>query len=105
MVTTALEPTSTGPPVSPTSVQSAFALTPFFLASAATSLAVLPAGSLSTTSSWVTGDVSLLVNENWNEPLVSFVMPVIRGAMGTGMLILTMLLVLGIPLTNTVASA
>src|SRR5262245_18380661 len=46
-----------------------------------------------------------LVKENWEEPLVSFVSPSIRGGMGTGTLIFTMPLVLGIPFTNTVASA
>ena len=48
---------------------------------------------------------TLFVKENWNVPLVSVLASVIVGGVGTGTLMLTMLLVLGMPLTNTVASA
>ena len=48
---------------------------------------------------------TLLVKENWNEPFGSIPVLVRVGAVGTGTLMLTTLLVLGMPLTNTVASA
>ncbi len=47
---------------------------------------------------------TLLVKVNWNEPL-GIPASVRANVVGTGTLILTMLLVLGMPLTNTVASA
>ena len=45
------------------------------------------------------------VKANWNAPLVSRVRLVNAVAVGIGTVMLTMLLVLGMPLTNTVASA
>ena len=47
---------------------------------------------------------TLFVKANWN-PLVSFFASVMVGEVGIGTLMLTMLLVLGTPLTNTVAMA
>ena len=46
-----------------------------------------------------------LVNENWKKPLVSFRGAVKMVGVGSGTLMFTMLLVLGMPLTNSVASA
>ena len=48
---------------------------------------------------------TLLVKANWNEPFGSILAPVKVGTVGTGTLILTTLLALGMPLTKTVASA
>ena len=48
---------------------------------------------------------TLFVKANWNDPLVPLVAPVSVVAAGIGTLMLTMLLVLGMPLTNTVAIA
>ena len=48
---------------------------------------------------------TLLVKSNWNEPLLNILAPVNVGGVGTGTLMLTMLLVLGMPLTKTVTSA
>ena len=48
---------------------------------------------------------TLLVNANWNEPLVSTRASVMMSGVGTGTVMLMMLLVLGMPLTNTVAIA
>ena len=42
---------------------------------------------------------------NWNQPLVSLLAPVRVVVVGTGTLTLTTLLVLGMPLTNTVTNA
>lgn len=48
---------------------------------------------------------TLFVKANWNVPAVSFLASVMIGGVGMGTLMLTMLLVLGMPLTNTVAIA
>ena len=48
---------------------------------------------------------TLFVKANRNEPSVSFLPFVSAGAAGTETLMLTRLLMLGMPLTNTVASA
>ena len=48
---------------------------------------------------------TLLVKANWNEPFGSSPVLVRVGTVGTGTLMLTTLLVLGMPLTNTVAIA
>src|ERR1035441_1747152 len=48
---------------------------------------------------------TLLVKQNWHAPLVSLLASVRVVAVGTGTLILSTLPVLGMPLTNTVASA
>ena len=48
---------------------------------------------------------TLFVKENWKAPSVSLLALVNEVSVGVGTLRLTMLLVLGMPLTNTVASA
>lgn len=48
---------------------------------------------------------TLFVKENWKEPFVNFIGLASVVGNGTGTLMLTMLLMLGMPLTNNVANA